>query len=389
MYDAVVSRASGQDIIIKCAAVADYRPAEVASHKIKKAEGGLTLALERTQDILSHLGHNRTPGQVICGFSMETRDLLENSRAKLSKKNVDMIVANDLGTHGAGFGHRHQPRDHPHAGGGRVPAAHGQGRGGGKDPRPPARPLPRPGGERGGVTAWSGSIWRHGPGGSQYRYFRSLDRPQYDLCARLDVTRFCAFMKARGGSSYHAMGYFVVRAANGVPAFRMRIREGRPLLHERVNPSFTEPRADGELFKCVGVEWCEDLGEFLRRCGEASARQGDRFLLDSEEARDDYLYLSCLPWVDFTSVSQAGSFDRDDAVPTSPGGNTPARAAGDNAAFGDGAPRLLRRHPCGAVFRRAPADAGRALNPDIHPCEGRDPHAASGARRRGERGAEL
>lgn len=90
---------------------------------------------------------------------------------------------------------------------------------------------------------------------------------------------------------------------------------GRPLLHERVNPSFTEPRADGELFKCVGVEWCEDLGEFLRRCGEASARQGDRFLLDSEEARDDYLYLSCLPWVDFTSVSQAGSFDRDDAVP--------------------------------------------------------------------------
>ena len=111
------------------------------------------------------------------------------------------------------------------------------------------------------------------------------------------------------------MGYFVVRTANGVPAFRMRIREGRPLLHERVNPSFTEPRADGELFKCVGVEWCEDLGEFLRRCGEASARQGDRFLLDSEEARDDYLYLSCLPWVDFTSVSQAGSFDRDDAVP--------------------------------------------------------------------------
>ena len=153
------------------------------------------------------------------------------------------------------------------------------------------------------------------PRREQYRYFRSLDRPQYDLCARLDVTRFCAFMKARGGSSYHAMGYFVVRAANGVPAFRMRIREGRPLLHERVNPSFTEPRADGELFKCVGVEWCEDLGEFLRRCGEASARQGDRFLLDSEEARDDYLYLSCLPWVDFTSVSQAGSFDRDDAVP--------------------------------------------------------------------------
>ncbi|WP_418704309.1 CatA-like O-acetyltransferase, partial [Anaerotruncus massiliensis (ex Liu et al. 2021)] len=80
------------------------------------------------------------------------------------------------------------------------------------------------------------------PRREQYRYFRSLDRPQYDLCARLDVTRFCAFMKARGGSSYHAMGYFVVRAANGVPAFRLRIPAGRPLRHERVNPSFTEPR---------------------------------------------------------------------------------------------------------------------------------------------------
>ncbi|MFR9190841.1 MAG: CatA-like O-acetyltransferase [Anaerotruncus massiliensis (ex Togo et al. 2019)] len=156
----------------------------------------------------------------------------------------------------------------------------------------------------------SGDMPRRGSTGISVR---STARSTTSRAARRDP--LCAFMKARGGSSYHAMGYFVVRAANGVPAFRMRIREGRPRCTSGSTPSFTEPRADGELFKCVGVEWCEDLGEFLRRCGEASARQGDRFLLDSEEARDDYLYLSCLPWVDFTSVSQAGSFDRDDAVP--------------------------------------------------------------------------
>ena len=104
MYEAVTAAAEAQDIIIKAAAVADYRPSQTAEDKIKKADGNMDIALERTKDILGWMGSPRRPGQFLCGFSMETRDLLANSRAKLEKKNADMIVANSLKTEGAGFG---------------------------------------------------------------------------------------------------------------------------------------------------------------------------------------------------------------------------------------------------------------------------------------------
>ena len=104
MAEAVKTVHKEQQIIIKTAAVADYRPAHVADEKIKKKEGDSMLELERTEDILAYLGANRQPGQFICGFSMETENMLENSRAKLERKNVDMIVANNLKVAGAGFG---------------------------------------------------------------------------------------------------------------------------------------------------------------------------------------------------------------------------------------------------------------------------------------------
>ena len=104
MFQAVTGAAPEQDIIIKAAAVADYRPAVVGQDKIKKTDGDMSIALERTKDILGWLGQHRTPGQFLCGFSMETRDMLENSRAKLARKNLDMIVANNLKVEGAGFG---------------------------------------------------------------------------------------------------------------------------------------------------------------------------------------------------------------------------------------------------------------------------------------------
>ena len=106
MFEAVTSRAPEQDIIVKAAAVADYRPATVAEDKIKKAgsDEQPSLALERTDDILAWLGSHKLAGQFLCGFSMETRDLLENSRKKLVKKNLDMIAANNLKDEGAGFG---------------------------------------------------------------------------------------------------------------------------------------------------------------------------------------------------------------------------------------------------------------------------------------------
>lgn len=104
MAQAVKEAAPAQDIIVKAAAVADYRPAVTADEKIKKKDGELTVLLERTEDILAWLGANRREGQILCGFSMETEHLLENSRAKLEKKKIDMIVANNLRQEGAGFG---------------------------------------------------------------------------------------------------------------------------------------------------------------------------------------------------------------------------------------------------------------------------------------------
>ena len=104
MFDAVTSRADKQDIIIKAAAVADYTPTTVSDDKINKADGDLAIPVERTRDILKYLGENKKPNQFLCGFSMETKDMLENSRRKLVHKNLDMIVANNLKVAGAGFG---------------------------------------------------------------------------------------------------------------------------------------------------------------------------------------------------------------------------------------------------------------------------------------------
>ena len=104
MFEAVKQCCQEQDIIIKAAAVADYRPVEIAAEKVKKKDGELSIALERTDDILQYLGDHRREGQFLCGFSMETEHLLENSRAKLEKKHADMIVANNVKQEGAGFG---------------------------------------------------------------------------------------------------------------------------------------------------------------------------------------------------------------------------------------------------------------------------------------------
>ncbi len=104
MFEAVTSVSRDQDIIIKAAAVADYRPAKVSQEKMKKKDGELSLDLERTDDILAYLGQHKREGQFLCGFSMETENLAENSRAKLLKKNLDMVAANSLRVQGAGFG---------------------------------------------------------------------------------------------------------------------------------------------------------------------------------------------------------------------------------------------------------------------------------------------
>ena len=104
MFEAVTSRSGEMDAIIKAAAVADYRPKTVGTEKTKKSDGDMAIELERTDDILKYLGEHKKEGQFLCGFSMETQNMMENSRKKLEKKNLDMIVANNLKVAGAGFG---------------------------------------------------------------------------------------------------------------------------------------------------------------------------------------------------------------------------------------------------------------------------------------------
>lgn len=104
MFEAVSSRSKEQDMIIKAAAVADYRPVTVAENKIKKSPGDMSIALERTTDILAWLGEHRREGQVLCGFAMETEHMVEHAKEKLTRKHVDMIAANNVKVAGAGFG---------------------------------------------------------------------------------------------------------------------------------------------------------------------------------------------------------------------------------------------------------------------------------------------
>lgn len=103
MFDAVISVSDKQDVIIKAAAVADYRPKEIGDEKMKKKDDQMSIELERTDDILKYLGEHKVPGQFLCGFSMETQNMISNSRVKLEKKNLDMIAANNLKVAGAGF----------------------------------------------------------------------------------------------------------------------------------------------------------------------------------------------------------------------------------------------------------------------------------------------
>ena len=104
LFEAVKANAMDADALVMAAAVADYRPAQVAQDKVKKGEGELSIPLERTRDILAWLGEHRVPGQFLCGFSMETRDMVANSKKKLEKKHIDLIAANNLKQAGAGFG---------------------------------------------------------------------------------------------------------------------------------------------------------------------------------------------------------------------------------------------------------------------------------------------
>jgi chloramphenicol O-acetyltransferase type A len=149
-----------------------------------------------------------------------------------------------------------------------------------------------------------------------FQFFYRLDCPQYNICVNLDATNFLQFVKSRKLSFYYAMIYAATHAANQIEEFRYRIREGRVILHDRVHPSFTDLSGGADdLFKIVHVELTDDLIEFVGRAAERSRRQEAYFPFDDVAGRDDFIYITCVPWISFTQVSHAVPLNRDDATP--------------------------------------------------------------------------
>lgn len=145
-------------------------------------------------------------------------------------------------------------------------------------------------------------------------FFGQLDFPFYGVTFRVDVTRLYARAKALSLPVYYATIYASMRAANGVDAFLYKLRGEEVVRHNVLSPSFTVP--EGELFKIVHVDWRagESAADFCRRAGDAAAAQTG-FIDHAGEARDDLVYISCLPWLDFTMITQEMAFNREDSIP--------------------------------------------------------------------------
>jgi chloramphenicol O-acetyltransferase type A len=151
-----------------------------------------------------------------------------------------------------------------------------------------------------------------------FEFFYRSDNPQYNVCANVDVTRFLGYTQKSGLSFYYAMLYAATEVANGIDNFRYRIRENKQIvLHEVVHPAFTDMKADDadQLFKMVMVEMEPGLHDFVSKAKRISEAQQFYFGDVSAKGRDDVLYITCIPWVSFTSLSHTFRLNADDAVP--------------------------------------------------------------------------
>jgi chloramphenicol O-acetyltransferase type A len=149
-----------------------------------------------------------------------------------------------------------------------------------------------------------------------FEFFHRMDYPQYNICANIDVTHFLKAIKEKSLPFYYAMIFASTYAANLVPNFRYRIREGKVVLHDTVHPSFTEMSSkDDDLFKYVLVDMGDDMVKFVREAKKAAENQKCYFDFEKQKGRDDLVYITCLPWISFTQMTHTISLDRDDAAP--------------------------------------------------------------------------
>ena len=146
-----------------------------------------------------------------------------------------------------------------------------------------------------------------------YEFFSRIDYPFYSVTLPLDVTNVRAFARAQGLSFYHLLIWACTKALNRLPAFRLRIRGEDLVLLDGADPSFTSMRPGEEVFQIITLPWEADPRAFCAHAGEKAARQAT--LLDQAAETDELIYFSCIPWFDFTALTNEHNFDRDDSVP--------------------------------------------------------------------------
>lgn len=148
-----------------------------------------------------------------------------------------------------------------------------------------------------------------------YAYFRSVDYPQFNICAHLDITKFLGFVKSSGLPFYYAMIHAATVTANNITNFRYRIRNNEVVLHDHLHPSFTAMNKDNDLFKYVTVDMAGDMSAFAETAQDKARRQTELFGDGKDEERDDLIYLTCIPWISFTHISHTISLDKNDSIP--------------------------------------------------------------------------
>lgn len=149
-----------------------------------------------------------------------------------------------------------------------------------------------------------------------FNFFHRMDYPQFNICANIDVSKFLNFVKTQEISFYYAMIYAATHVANEIIDFRYRIREDKVILHEKLHPSFTElVDQEDDLFKLVTVELKDNLIEFVKYAKEKSRTQKEYFIFTELMGRDDFVYITSIPWISFTHLSHTITLNKNDSVP--------------------------------------------------------------------------
>ncbi len=150
---------------------------------------------------------------------------------------------------------------------------------------------------------------------SHYEFFSRMDYPHFNICFDISITGFLAYTKAKDLSFYYSMIYLATLSANQIEAFRYRKRNDKIVLHEKIHPSFTDMNRGEELFRIVTVPFEENLENFVLNAKEKSISQKEYFIQNDFSGRDDFIYITSIPWISFTHISHTISPDRNDSVP--------------------------------------------------------------------------